>query len=91
MTSAGGPAVLAMTISLSMSALMLFPMPFLKSFAYAAIAVVALTVAAAIMVTPAAIAALGDRSIFGFAPVPAAVVPPAPTVEQIFFYRSTHS
>jgi putative drug exporter of the RND superfamily len=36
-------------------------MPFLKSFAYAAIAVVALAVVAAIVVTPAAIALLGSR------------------------------
>ena len=57
MVSAGRSVLFsATTISLSMSALMFFPMPFLKSFAYAAIAVVALAVAAAIVVTPAAIA-----------------------------------
>ena len=51
----------AMTVALSMSALVLFPPYFLKSFAYAGAAVVAFTAAAAIIVTPAAIALLGDR------------------------------
>jgi putative drug exporter of the RND superfamily len=62
MASAGRSVLFsAMTVSLSMSVLMVFPMPFLKSFAYAAIAVVALAVVAAIVVTPAAIALLGPR------------------------------
>ena len=85
MVSAGRSVLFsATTISLSMSALMLFPMPFLKSFAYAAIAVVALAVAAAIVVTPAAIALLGprlDSRRFRRAPRP---------VEQTFFYRLAH-
>ena len=51
----------ATTVALSMSALVLFPMYFLKSFAYAGIAVVALAAVAAIVVTPAAIALLGPR------------------------------
>ncbi len=51
----------AMTVALSMAALVLFPPYFLKSFAYAGVAVVAFTVTAAIVVTPAAIALLGDR------------------------------
>ena len=51
----------AMTVALSMAALVLFPPYFLKSFAYAGAAVVAFTVTAAIVVTPAAIALLGDR------------------------------
>ena len=43
MASAGRSVLFsATTVSLSMSALVFFPMPFLKSFAYAAIAVVAL-------------------------------------------------
>ena len=51
----------AMTVALSMVAMVLFPMYFLKSFAYAGIAVVAFAAVAAIVVTPAAIALLGDR------------------------------
>ena len=51
----------AMTVALSMSVMVLFPMYFLKSFAYAGVAVVALAALSAIVVTPAAIALLGDR------------------------------
>ena len=51
----------AMTVALSMVAMVLFPMYFLKSFAYAGIAVVAFAAVAAIVVTPAAIVLLGDR------------------------------
>ncbi len=42
----------AVTVALSMSALILFPMYFLKSFAYAGVATVAFAAAAAIVVTP---------------------------------------
>ena len=51
----------AITVALSMSALVLFPMYFLRSFAYAGIAVVAFAAVAAIVVAPAAIALLGPR------------------------------
>jgi RND superfamily putative drug exporter len=51
----------AMTVALSMIAMVLFPMYFLKSFAYAGIAVVTFAAVAAIVVAPAAIALLGDR------------------------------
>ena len=51
----------SLTVALSMSVLVLFPMYFLKSFAYAGVAVVALAAFAAIVVTPAAIALLGPR------------------------------
>jgi RND superfamily putative drug exporter len=49
------------TVALSMSATALFPMYFLRSFAYAGVAVVAFVAVAAIMVSAAAIALLGDR------------------------------
>lgn len=42
----------AVTVALSMSAMVLFPMYFLKSFAYAGIATVAFAAFAAIVVTP---------------------------------------
>jgi RND superfamily putative drug exporter len=62
MTTAGRTVLFsATTVALSMIALVLFPMYFLKSFAYAGIAVVAFTGAAALVVTPAAIVLLGDR------------------------------
>ena len=51
----------ALTVGLSMVALAIFPMYFLKSFAIAGIAVVGLTALAALVVTPAAIVLLGDR------------------------------
>ncbi|MCT7659993.1 MMPL family transporter [Mycobacterium deserti] len=51
----------ATTVALSMATMVLFPQYFLKSFAYAGVAVVGFAAAAAIVVTPAAIALLGGR------------------------------
>jgi putative drug exporter of the RND superfamily len=51
----------AVTVALSMSATALFPMYFLKSFAYAGVASVAFVAIASILITPAAIVLLGDR------------------------------
>jgi putative drug exporter of the RND superfamily len=51
----------AVTVALSLIAMVMFPMYFLKSFAYAGIAVVAFASCAAVVVTPAAIVLLGDR------------------------------
>ncbi len=84
----------ALTVALSMVAMVLFPMYFLKSFAYAGIAVVTFAAVAAVVVAPAAIVLLGDRldamdvrrlirRILG-RPEPA---PKA--VEENFWYRST--
>ncbi|GAS90534.1 MMPL family transporter [Mycolicibacterium brisbanense] len=62
MTTAGRTVLFsAMTVALSMVAMVLFPMYFLKSFAYAGIAVVGLAALAAIVIAPAAIVLLGDR------------------------------
>ena len=60
---AAGRTVLfsAMTVALSMSAMVLFPMYALKSFAYAGVAVFACAPVAAIIVTPAAIVLLDNR------------------------------
>jgi uncharacterized membrane protein YdfJ with MMPL/SSD domain len=84
----------ATTVALSMAVMVLFPMYFLKSFAYAGIATVAFVAVAAILVTPAAIVLLGPRldaldvrrlgrRILGR---PDPVRKP---VEQEFWYRST--
>ncbi len=84
----------ALTVALSMIAMVLFPMYFLKSFAYAGIAVVAFAAVAAIVVAPAAIVLLGDRldaldtrrlfrRVFG------RPEPQRKPVEQTFWYRST--
>ncbi|MBU9766332.1 MMPL family transporter [Mycobacterium sp. TNTM28] len=84
----------AMTVALSMVAMVLFPMYFLKSFAYAGIAVVALAALAAIVVAPAAIALLGDRldsyDVRRFIRRILGRPEPVPTpVEQSFWYRMT--
>jgi len=84
----------ALTVALSMVAMVLFPMYFLKSFAYAGIAVVGFAALAAIVVAPAAIVLAGERldsldvrrllrRVFG-RPTPV----PKP-IEQMFWYRST--
>jgi putative drug exporter of the RND superfamily len=49
------------TVGVSLAALLLFPLAFLRSFAYAGIAVVALAATAAVLVLPALIAILGRR------------------------------
>src|ERR1700761_112426 len=84
----------ATTVALSMAAMILFPMHFLKSFGYAGIATVAFTAIAAVVMTPAAIVLLGDRlnaldvrrlgrRLLG-RPEPVAM-----PVERQFWYRST--
>ena len=94
--STAGRTVLfsAVTVALSLSALMLFPMYFLKSFAYSGIATVAFAAAAAILVTPAAIALLGDRidSLDIRRLVRRVLRRPEPVAREIdkqFWYRST--
>lgn len=49
------------TVMISLSALVLFPMPYLRSFAFAGVAVVALVAVSAIVVLPAVLAVLGPR------------------------------
>lgn len=51
----------ASIVASSMAVLLLFPMYFLKSFAFAGVAVVTLTATATLLVTPAALVLLGDR------------------------------
>lgn len=61
MATAGRTVVFsAATVALSMVTMVLFPQYFLKSFAYAGVAVVACAAAAAIVVTPAALLLLGE-------------------------------
>jgi RND superfamily putative drug exporter len=82
----------AMTVGLSLAALMVFPLFFLRSFAYAGIAVVALATIAALVLLPATLTLLGSRldsldmrvfvrRLFRRPP------PPVKTVEQTFWYR----
>src|SRR3954470_13768020 len=84
----------AMTVALSMIAMVLFPMYFLKSFAYAGIAVVTFAAVAAIVVAPAAIVLLGDRldALDIRRLVRRTLGRPEPTpksVEDSFWYRCT--
>ncbi|MGW0535641.1 MMPL family transporter [Streptomyces sp. NPDC003032] len=51
----------AITVALSLSALLLFPMYFLRSFAYAGIAVVAFAALSALVLLPALLATIGPR------------------------------
>ncbi|MFE3544223.1 MMPL family transporter [Nocardia sp. NPDC059177] len=51
----------ALVVALSLSALLVFPQYFFKSFAYAGIAVVAAATAAAVIVLPALLILVGDR------------------------------
>ncbi|MEV3902224.1 MMPL family transporter [Mycobacterium sp. NPDC050551] len=84
----------AMTVALSMLAMVLFPMYFLKSFAYAGIAVVVFAATAALVVAPAAIALLGDRIDSldvrrGLRRILCRPEPVPRPVEETFWYRST--
>ena len=51
----------ALTVAASLAALLVFPLYFLRSFAYAGIAVVAAAAVGAIVVLPAVLAAVGDN------------------------------
>ncbi|MEU9704795.1 MMPL family transporter [Streptomyces sp. NPDC047981] len=51
----------ALTVAVSLAAMLVFPQYFLRSFAYAGIAVVLLAAAAALTLLPAALLLLGDR------------------------------
>jgi putative drug exporter of the RND superfamily len=62
MATAGRTVVFsAVTVALAMGTMVLFPIYFLKSFAYGGVAVVALAAAAALVVTPAALVVMGPR------------------------------
>jgi putative drug exporter of the RND superfamily len=82
----------AMTVALALAALMVFPLFFLRSFAYAGIAVVALATLAALVVLPAVLKLLGRRvdaldlrvGVRRVLRRPPPVVKP---VEQGFWYR----
>lgn len=95
MTTAGRTVLFsASTVALSMAAMVLFPMYFLKSFAYAGAATVTFVALAAIVVTPAAIALLGPRldALDLRRPIRRLLRRPAPVarpIEQGFWYRST--
>ena len=84
----------ATTVALSMAVMVLFPMHFLKSFAYAGVAVVAFAAFAAVVVTPAALVLLGDRlDSFDVRRLARRLLgrpePVPQTIQQQFWYRWT--
>ncbi|MBO0879749.1 MAG: MMPL family transporter, partial [Mycobacterium sp.] len=84
----------ATTVALSMAVMVLFPMYFLKSFAYAGVATVAFVAVAAVLVTPAAIVVLGPRlDALDVRRLARKMFSRPDTqhkpVEQLFWYRST--
>ena len=95
MVSAGRTVLFSSTtVALSMAVMVLFPMHFLQSFAYAGVATVAFAALAAIVVTPAAIMVLGDRidALDVRRLLRRALSRPEPAtkpVEDQFWYRST--
>ncbi|MFB1295638.1 MMPL family transporter [Mycobacterium sp. pW049] len=97
MTTAGRTVIFsATTVALSMSAMVLFPMHFLKSFAYAGVATVAFAAAAAVVITPAALVLLGDRlDSFDVRKLVRRILrrpePQPVPVEQRFWYRCATS
>ena len=95
MVSAGRTVLFsATTVALSMAVMALFPMYFLRSFAYAGVATVAFAALAAIVITPAAITLLGDRidALDVRRLIRRVLRRPEPQprpIEQQFWYRST--
>ena len=82
----------ALTVGLSLAALMVFPVYFLRSFAYAGIAVVGLATIAALLLLPAMLKLLGTRvdaldMRAAFRRVLGRPVPVVKPVEQTFWYR----
>ena len=83
----------ATTVALGLAATALFPMYFLKSFAYAGTAVVAFAALAAVVVAPAAIGVIGDRldalNIWHLGRrLLRRPAPPPRSLDQSFWYRT---
>ena len=80
----------AVTVALSMSATVAFPMYFLKSIAYAGVATVAFVATASIVITPAAIVLLGSRlDALNVRRLLRRPDPAHKPVEELFWYRSS--
>jgi RND superfamily putative drug exporter len=82
----------ALTVGLSLAAMLVFPVYFLRSFAYAGLAVVGLATLAALVLLPALLTLLGSRvnALDLRAGIRRALHRPTPTpkpLEQTFWYR----
>ncbi len=80
-------ALSALIVAASLSALLVFPMFFLRSFAYAGIAVVLLAMTASVVTLPAMLAVVGRRIDSRRARRRAAVEPPATRPEAGVWHR----
>ncbi len=80
-------ALSALTVAAALAALLVFPMYFLRSFAYAGIAVVLLAMAASLVTLPAMLVLVGRRIDSRRARQRAASAPIAATVENGFWHR----
>jgi RND superfamily putative drug exporter len=74
----------AVSVAIALATLLIFPLPFLRSFAYAGVAVVAVAGIASIVVLPAALAALGHRVNKW------SIRKPKPQPEKGFWYHQAH-
>jgi len=77
----------AFTVAISLAALLVFPLPFLRSFAYAGVGVVALAAIGSVVVLPALLAVLGGRVEKGRLRAPRAAEP----TTGGFWYRRAHA
>jgi RND superfamily putative drug exporter len=82
----------ALTVGLSLAAMLVFPLYFLRSFAYAGIAVVALASLAAVVILPAVLTLLANRIDSldlraGLRRLTRRSAPTVKPVEQTFWYR----
>ncbi|MBD0020504.1 MMPL family transporter [Gordonia pseudamarae] len=78
----------AITVALALAALVIFPMYFLRSFAYAGIGVVVVALAAALILTPALLTVLGPRvDSLGVSRLLRRADRPQPAVEGTVWYR----
>lgn len=79
----------ALTVALALAALVIFPMYFLRSFAYAGVAVVAFAALAAMVVAPTVIVLLGDRlDALDVRNVGRRRRPESAPIERTFWYRT---
>ncbi|HEY3528871.1 MAG TPA: MMPL family transporter [Nocardioides sp.] len=86
----------ALTVGLSLAAMLVFPVYFLRSFAYAGLAVVGLATVAALVLLPALLTLLGSRVDaldlrFGIRRLLRRPPPAVKPLEQTFWYRFAHA
>ncbi|MDQ3106413.1 MAG: MMPL family transporter, partial [Actinomycetota bacterium] len=81
----------AFTVAISLAALLVFPLAYLRSFAYAGVGVVALAAIGAVVVLPALLSVLGHRIEKGRVLRRRAAPASADEVSHGFWYRRAHA